>query len=91
MSENQKTPKPKPGDRFSYVRYDEISMAMQEDFKAKFIELEEMVLDRVMPGRAQSLVFTKLEEAYMWVGKAIRDDQNQLRGQAQEQPERKDG
>jgi hypothetical protein len=26
-------------------------------------------------GRAKSIILTKLEEAFMWMGKAVRDDQ----------------
>lgn len=65
--------------RFDYVKYDSISMTQQTAFKAKFQELEGMV-EMLAPGRAQSLVYTKLEEAYMWVGKAIRDQQVLSRG-----------
>ena len=60
---------------FDYVRYDEDSVTKQEAFKAKFEELEQMGIDLLPPGRARSLLSTKLEEAYMWTGKAIRDEQ----------------
>jgi hypothetical protein len=60
---------------FDYVAYDEIHTAKQTSFKEKFMELESKVLDELVPGRARSLIATKLEEAYMWVGKAIRDNQ----------------
>ena len=60
--------------RFDYVRYDEESQSLQNEFKGKFEELESLA-KVLKPGRASALVFTKLEEAYMWVGKAIRDEQ----------------
>ena len=60
---------------FSYVAYDEHSTKAQEEFKAKFQELELLGNNLLMPGRAASLFKTKLEEAYMWTGKAIRDQQ----------------
>ena len=60
--------------RFDYVKYDEQAQKQQECFKQKFQDLEK-IAEGLKPGRAQSLVLTKLEEAYMWVGKAIRDDQ----------------
>lgn len=61
--------------RFDYIKYDDNSMTAQANLKKKFEELEEEVTRETTTGRAQSLIFTKLEEAYMWCGKAIRDDQ----------------
>lgn len=63
------------GQRFSYVKYDQKHTELQEAFKAKFEYLEAMVDDQLANGRAKAFVHTKLEEAYMWIGKAIRDDQ----------------
>ncbi len=69
--------------RYDYVKYDDKACAAQAAFKAKFEQLED-ALNEALPstpggrdafGRAKALVLTKLEEAYMWVGKAIRDDQ----------------
>jgi hypothetical protein len=76
-----------PG-RFSYVRYDELATANQEYLKQKFEELERMGLELLKPGRAQSLFLTALEEAYMWTGKAIRDEQIQRNSQPAHVPER---
>lgn len=73
--------------RFSYVRYDEHAAAQQQMFKERFESLERMV-GTLADGRAKSLVLTKLEEAYMWVGKSIRDDQIARTGKVDEQPER---
>lgn len=61
--------------RFDYVKYDETSEGKQIGFKELFKGLEQMVELHLPKGRPQSLVFTHLEEAYMWVGKAIRDEQ----------------
>jgi hypothetical protein len=66
--------------RFDYVKYDDRATVAQAEMKAKFQDLEDS-LNRLLPaprvhdsfGRAKALVLTKLEEAYMWVGKAIRD------------------
>lgn len=63
------------GIRFSYVKYDELATAKQEKFKGMFEQLEDFATAALAPGRASSLVLTKLEESYMWVGKAIRDEQ----------------
>lgn len=60
--------------RFGYVRYDDQAATSKRVFKERFEEIEQLVAN-LGPGRAQSLVMMKLEEAYMWVGKAIRDEQ----------------
>ncbi len=60
---------------FSYVQYDEQARQNQETLKAMFEAVECYLNDSITPGRSKSLVMTKLEEAYMWTGKAIRDDQ----------------
>ena len=60
--------------RFSYVKYDERAVIQQESLKEQFEKIEVMVAD-LKDGRAKSLVLTHLEEAYMWTGKAIRDEQ----------------
>jgi hypothetical protein len=61
--------------RFDYVKYDQEALDAQAALKQKFGELEQLVTDSFPAGRPQSLVLTKLEEAYMWCGKGIRDDQ----------------
>ncbi len=74
--------------RFDYVLYDSISAEKGKKFKEMFMELENQVTQDIKPGRAQSLIYTKLEEAYMWVGKAIRDEQQSDRGAYQLQEAR---
>lgn len=73
---------PKSSGRFDYVRYDEIAQAKSAAIKAKCIELEVMIEEAfgaVPPSpkiaRSKALALTALEEAYMWCGKAIRDEQ----------------
>lgn len=62
--------------RFDYIAYDEIASHNQAVLKKAFIDLEVLVDHAIAePCRAKSLIMTKLEEAYMWCGKAIRDDQ----------------
>lgn len=73
--------------RFNYVQYDEAATTAQKHFKEKFEDLEGDV-NLLDDGRAKALILTKLEEAYMWVGKAIRDEQIKRNGSAPEQPER---
>lgn len=67
--------------RFDYVAYDADSQMAQGLFKDRFAELARAV-ETYPFGRAQSLVLTKLEEAYMWVGKMVRDQQIARTGQA---------
>ena len=61
--------------RFSYVKYTETSVAKQEAFKAMFESVEAYAMQSLVDGRSRSLCLTALEEAYMWTGKAIRDEQ----------------
>lgn len=74
--------------RFSYVRYDSYSAEKQEKFKKVFEELEEMALNLLPDSRPRSLFLTALEEAYMWTGKSIRDEQINRGVQPEHVPER---
>lgn len=76
--------------RFDYVRYDDDAATAQKAFKQKFEELESMVSTAftASAGRPSALILTKLEEAYMWVGKAIRDQQIARGGDKADQPHR---
>lgn len=76
--------------RFDYVKYDDHAANTQAQFKKAFETVEAMV-DSVSKGRAAALAKTSLEEAYMWAGKAIRDEQIARNGSAPLQEERKDG
>jgi len=62
-------------DRFDHVAYDGYARETQAMFKQLFTAVSQMVEDNCSAARASSLAQAKLEEAYMWVGKAIRDDQ----------------
>lgn len=68
--------------RYNYVKYDEEATRKQESFKKLFEQMDEFV-NSLEDGRAKSLVFTKLEESYMWVGKSIRDSQVKRGSQTQ--------
>lgn len=67
--------------RFDYVQYDEEAAKHQALLKSHF-QATELAVNTLNDGRAKALVMTKLEEAYMWVGKAIRDDQLKRNGSA---------
>jgi hypothetical protein len=73
--------------RFSYVRYDSIRAAKQQKFKELF-EAVEGYSETLPDGRAKSLLLTALEEAYMWTGKAIRDEQIAVDGGVAEEKHR---
>lgn len=73
--------------RFDYVKYDDKAVKDQGAIKKAFHDLESQ-LTYLNDGRAKSLVLTKLEEAYMWVGKQIRDDQIKRNGAAELQEDR---
>lgn len=73
--------------RFDYVQYDEQAKMQQEDFKKQFLTLDDYVSE-LKDSREKSLVLNKLEEAYMWIGKAIRNEQITRNGSAQLQEER---
>lgn len=93
---NEHEPQKKSADsmmapRYSYVKYDEQSATLQAQFKTNFESLSSEVEEHLLPGRAKALVFTKLEEAYMWIGKAIRDAQVQRLGTLDSQEERTNG
>lgn len=74
--------------RFDYVAYDEVSKANQEKFKQMFTELEDFANSVIADSRPKSLFMTALEEAYMWTGKAIRDEQVARNSQPKHVPER---
>ena len=66
--------------RFSYVKYDDVRTAAQQDFKNEFERLERLVEKHLKPDRAQELCLTALEVAYMWTGKQLRDQQIEADG-----------
>lgn len=78
------------GSRFDYVKYDAASERQQMFAKEAAVTLE-AVIDTLPKGRAQALAYTKLEETYMWIGKSIRDGQQERDGSAQLQETRKNG
>lgn len=61
--------------RFDYVKYDETAIEKQGHAKQFCMQLEAFIELTVPSGRARAIALTKLEEVYMWIGKAIRDEQ----------------
>lgn len=75
--------------RFDYVKYDESAIIDQNLFKEQ-VSILEMRIDTLASPRARALAITALEECYMWIGKAIRDDQIARNGSAPLQEECRD-
>lgn len=61
--------------RFDYVEYDQTALGKQEFCRLSCRDLEHWIEQLLPKGRAKSLALTKLEETYMWIGKALRDEQ----------------
>lgn len=62
--------------RFDFIKYDEKAAGLSDKYKKLFQELEHTLSLDLGPGqRSFATALTKLEECYMWVGKAIRDQQ----------------
>lgn len=74
--------------RFTYVKYDEKAAAKQEHFKKLFEEIEEFADKNLGNSREKALLMTALEEAYMWTGKAIRNEVFERQGKISHEPER---
>ena len=74
--------------RFDYVKYDEQAVQIQNNFKDDVTQIETHIKMQLKSPRAVALALTKLEECYMWIGKAIRDDQIARNGSAELQEER---
>jgi hypothetical protein len=68
--------------KFDYVKFDDLSIEKTELLKGEFTALEQVLSASLIPGREKSLVMTKLEEAWMWVGKSIKAEQAQRNHQA---------
>lgn len=63
-------------ERFNFVTYDDQSKEKSEAIKKAVANLEDVVENNLQgDSRAKSILLTKLEECFMWVGKAVRDDQ----------------
>jgi hypothetical protein len=65
--------------RFNFIAYDELSAAQSGRIRDAMQSVEAQLL--LLPeGRPRSLALTKLEEAFMWSGKAVRDAQLEREG-----------
>lgn len=77
--------------RFDYVGYDADAMILQKLFKNWCEELAKRIEGELKSNRPAALALTRLEECYMWIGKAIRDDQIERNGAAPLMESRNEG
>jgi hypothetical protein len=75
--------------RFDYIKFDDVAVNELDLVKVQFEKLCGRI-GMLPDGRGKSLALTKLEESYMWCGKAIRDDQVNRTGSSVNVPERSD-
>lgn len=62
--------------RFDYVGFDIETLKLQEELKNLFEQIENKLdLEFGLSSRELSLSITKLEETWMWVGKALKRKQ----------------
>ncbi len=81
---------PNKPNRFDYIKYDQDNIDNQAFFKEGFSKVAEDIETCLDPGSAKDKALQHLEEAYMWVGKALRDEQIKRNGKAELQEERTD-
>lgn len=61
-------------ERFTYIHYNETGLGERNHIMEKFKELE-WLIEQLEDGRAKSMVYTNLEEAFMWAEKSIKESQ----------------
>ena len=60
--------------RFDYVKYDEEAIKTQIEIRES-VERVEQLINKLSKFDGKRKALDKLEECYIWIGKAIRDDQ----------------
>jgi hypothetical protein len=63
--------------RFDYVPFNENTRAAQEEFKQRYVSIE-VLIDRLPAMKGKAFALQRLEESFMWVGKALRDIQLEM-------------
>lgn len=74
--------------RFSYVKYDTETSAKSEMFKGLCEQLDQAMVENLPHGRERNLAHTNLEQVFMWIGKALRDQQIEKDGAVNHVPSR---
>lgn len=62
--------------RFNYIEYTDKSQKLSDERKQASEDFENLI-NQLPNSREKSLALTKLEECFMWCGKAIRNLQNE--------------
>lgn len=65
--------------RFDYVEFDDFSDELSQESKEKCKAIEYYLQYNFRDSREKECALTKLEECFMWIGKAIKEDQNKRR------------
>ncbi len=63
--------------RFDYITYDDQAAAFQLEMKTSFQLILKTLTESLCMSRERQLALTKLEETYVWVCKAVGEDQLQ--------------
>lgn len=74
--------------RFDSIKFDEGSINASNQLKDSFKKLEAQIEIHLLPSKYTSLALTSLEEALVWLNKAIAEQQNKRLGDAAVQAER---
>lgn len=62
--------------RFEFIKYDDMSAETIKDFKSVFMVIDGLFDRRLVNGgAARAMALAKLEESFMWISKAVRDEQ----------------
>ncbi len=60
--------------RFDYVKLDDDSTQLLSDLRNLCVDLEALLMSGTTHSREYALAMTNLEQAFMWMGKAVRND-----------------
>ncbi len=74
--------------RFDGIAFNEQSKTWSSELKKSFEKLEEQIDNYLLDSRSKSVAITHLEDAFMWINKAIKDQQIKSEGDPALQQER---
>ncbi len=64
--------------RFDSVQFDDIRKRELQVIKEAFERIDHLVDTHLKSSREKAIAYTKLEEAFMWINKALKQDQLEL-------------
>lgn len=73
--------------RFDHVKFNESTQSASEEFKQRYVSIE-VLLDRLPPMKGKAFALQRLEESFMWVGKALRDIQLEIEAKEKQNAEK---